>query len=213
MPKKKPNARPEPEHAWDQRIDEGDVAYQTFLKYRDQAGKRSIQRLAENEKKHVSLLNNWSSAHDWPARAAAWDKAERERLDAERADAQRRLLEAEQADGDRLLSKWNDLMRQTPLHLTEQTLTIDQDGKPRQIQTAALNVAEWRDLVRMRREVGDLLRRAVGLPEKVTQSQMTGKDGGAVAVSLSWADLLAQAANGASEADDGELTDEAPDGE
>jgi len=41
--------------------------------YRDTAGRRSAQRVAEQLSKSFQLMHRWQSRWDWKARATAWD--------------------------------------------------------------------------------------------------------------------------------------------
>ncbi len=76
---------PEP---WDQQPGENDHQYQRFLQYRDMPPiRRSLRNLqvdldAQRDVTPGShrYLANLSSAHDWPYRAAAWDRHENDLL-------------------------------------------------------------------------------------------------------------------------------------
>ena len=65
---------PQTTEPWAQRPDESPVAYSSFLAYRDLGPSRSLVRVGQEQGKNVSLLEDWSSRHQWVARATAWDR-------------------------------------------------------------------------------------------------------------------------------------------
>lgn len=169
------------EFAWEQREGEKEVAYQAFLNYRNQTGRRSLRRVAQSLDKSLTLIGEWSAEHEWVARVFAWDKSEQQRVDAERQQLQREIMDEELADVRLLKRRFDEMLNQTKLHVREAVIELNGE----KVQPVKLNIADWRDLIRMRRELGDQFRRAVGLPEKVTQTQVTGKDDGPVEVAAS----------------------------
>ena len=62
---------------WDMRDDETAKAFGAFTAYRDMGSSRSLRRLAEsgnNAASNLRQMAKWSGEHDWPDRAAAWDR-------------------------------------------------------------------------------------------------------------------------------------------
>lgn len=59
---------------WNRRPDESDKAWIAFVAYRDAGpADRSVRKTAAALGKSETLVGRWSSTHDWPARASAWD--------------------------------------------------------------------------------------------------------------------------------------------
>ena len=66
---------PEP---WERQLNESTQAFEAFACYRDMGAARSTAKVSRQLCKSVSLMNRWSSEHDWVKRVAAWD-AEKDR--------------------------------------------------------------------------------------------------------------------------------------
>ena len=66
---------PEP---WERQLNESPQAFEAFAAYRDMGAARSTAKVSRQLCKSVSLMNRWSSEHDWVKRVAAWD-AEKDR--------------------------------------------------------------------------------------------------------------------------------------
>lgn len=110
-------------HPWAQQANETAQAYAAFCTYRDLAAERSIDAVArqlsghrESTKRAPGRLKKWSVAHDWAARARAWDQHQARVRQAaaeaaERASAERwvrrrdELLEREYTVGKQLLDQ------------------------------------------------------------------------------------------------------------
>lgn len=58
---------------FDRLENESDPAWQAFVAYRDLGPERNIRKVAQSLSKSVALMGEWSSRHQWVARAAAWD--------------------------------------------------------------------------------------------------------------------------------------------
>ncbi len=59
---------------WDRRDTESEPAFAAFMAYREMGLDRSIRAVAAKLERSLTLIGGWSSKHDWPARAAAWDR-------------------------------------------------------------------------------------------------------------------------------------------
>jgi hypothetical protein len=68
---------------WQRQRRETEVAYQTFLAYRDMPKPRSTRALALRIGKAVSVIQEWSSRHKWTDRCLAWDNHQQAAADAE----------------------------------------------------------------------------------------------------------------------------------
>jgi hypothetical protein len=121
-------------------------------------------------------LQKWSSAYEWVERALAYDAYQRAEVEQVQSDLRKKLLEDELNDGQLLLGKWRELLNEAKLQ-TERVET-EKDG-PSRIYVE-VNIPGYIGLAKLRHAIGDQMRRAVGLPEKITQSQHTGENGGPV---------------------------------
>lgn len=172
----------EPKKAWDQRTEppdkESDVAYQAFTEYREMPVPRSLRDVAQKLGKSLTLIGRWSSKHEWVKRIEAWEAYLRTEKEAQRAQQREMLLNDEWGDYETQLAKWNDLFQRTKLHSQPRTETIE--GQT--VKLVEVNIGDFIALARLRKEIGDQGRRAIGLPEKITQSQLTSDKGGPVEV-------------------------------
>lgn len=90
--------------AWERRPDESDPAFQAFTVYRDLGHQRSLAKVGRELGKSKTLMDRWSSAHNWVRRCAEWD-AEQDRawrqglLHERRAMAQRQATISATAQG------------------------------------------------------------------------------------------------------------------
>lgn len=58
---------------WERRDDETPMAYQAFKEYLDQGADRSTAHVARALGKSKTIMDRWSSRHEWVARSRAWD--------------------------------------------------------------------------------------------------------------------------------------------
>lgn len=58
---------------WSRQIGETSKAYAAFVCYRDLGTARTLRRVALELDRSFQLISKWSSEHDWPERARAWD--------------------------------------------------------------------------------------------------------------------------------------------
>ena len=164
---------------WEKRESETARAYRAFCVYRDMGVDRSLAKVREKLDKKTGYerqLGEWSSDHEWVKRVAAYDahleallrNEQEERLVAER----RRQTERELTDTTRLLTEFDDLIKQ--VESGADTLTL-----------AALDTqaAYLERIYRMRRL-------ALSMQQKITQAQHTGENGGPMQVM--WIDPLGE---------------------
>jgi hypothetical protein len=62
------------DYVWTRREGESSVAYEAFREYLNQGAKRSGAAVGEALGKSAALMERWSAAHDWVARALAHDQ-------------------------------------------------------------------------------------------------------------------------------------------
>jgi hypothetical protein len=64
---------------WERQDRESTKAFDAFVTYRDMGQDRSTRQVARSLNKSHTLIGRWSSVHDWPCRAAAWDREQDQR--------------------------------------------------------------------------------------------------------------------------------------
>lgn len=62
------------DYVWTRREGETSVAYEAFREYLNQGAKRSLASVGKTLGKSLALMERWSAAHDWVARALAHDQ-------------------------------------------------------------------------------------------------------------------------------------------
>lgn len=62
------------DYVWTRREGETSVAYEAFREYLNQGPKRSLASVGKTLGKSLALMERWSAAHDWVARALAHDQ-------------------------------------------------------------------------------------------------------------------------------------------
>lgn len=154
---------------WDRRDNETAKAYAAFLEYRNLGVQRSLSAVSQKLNKSIMVLARWSSPNDWVARAEAWDAEQNRRDEETRAEARKRLIERELVDYEKALGKFDDVWERTKLHERRTRRTLD-DGSI--VEVIELNVTDWRELTKWRDDISKQGRRALGLPDKITQSQV-----------------------------------------
>ncbi|WP_372407454.1 hypothetical protein [Streptomyces luteireticuli] len=128
--------------AWERQTGESAAAWEAFACYRDLGLSRSISKVAANLNKARSVLERWSTSHQWVLRAEAYDREQDRLWRAERHQAARdiarrhaRLASAAQAklvarlqhlDPDRLSP--SDVIRwlEATIRIERQAYSIDQ---------------------------------------------------------------------------------------
>jgi hypothetical protein len=168
----------QPSNTWDKRDDESDKAYEAFTAYLHLGSDRSLDKVRQKYAKSTSYkrqLQKWSSAYLWVSRASAYDASLRSEIESTQAELRNKLLKDEFNDGLLLLSKWRDLF-------DEAELQFEREETKKDISTiyVEVNIPGHLALAKLRREIGDQMRRALGLPLQITTQEHTGKDGGAI---------------------------------
>jgi hypothetical protein len=148
-----------------QRIEtDTDKSFAAFCVYRDLGADRSIQKTQEKLSKssgYLRVLYEWSSNGNWVERAAAYDEY---LLDEHRREIEtrRKIVQT---------NEWNDY-------------TVLRKGVAKRIKVmedtdwANTNAENIHSLLTLMRTVDDYARRAVGLPEKITESKTDVTSGG-----------------------------------
>lgn len=148
---------------------ETQAAYNAFCDYCRMGAGRSLSKLAqayadpvpgadEPPTVHISTLKVWSSRYHWQDRIQAYDAKRQERLELE----SQRIEDEGLRDGDRMLDIWERMMR-----YLERAFAA---GDLKRTEVVGLD-----DLISLRRQIDNERRRAVGLPERYTASDVTSQ--------------------------------------
>lgn len=152
-------------------------AYNAFLDYCQLGAGRSIDKLLaayEANKDSIqpptlfrSTIGKWSRRNRWQARKEVYDQWFKARIDQMQLDKRAEVIDEELADTDRLLAEWQKRWE------TAQA-------------TGALSAAQMSLMLKMRRDISDLRRRAVMLADKYTENK--SEIIGDTLVQLKWPD-------------------------
>jgi hypothetical protein len=152
-------------------------AYRGFTYYCEMGAGRSLRgMLAEwvrNEHetgtipptRRFATLNSWSSRWGWQDRVAEYERRAAEQREQHRQQQRIEVQDGVVRDGLRMLNWW--------------------DGRWQQYEQTAKGVTAYnaREMAKLRREVDDLVRRSLGLPDRATESTIKGTgDDGAILV-------------------------------
>jgi hypothetical protein len=158
---------------WEQQPTDTDKSFQAFCIYRDMGAKRSLAKTAEQFYGKVSAnlryIEQWSTDNNWQERVAAFDKH------------QDTLRQARNLERQKLLedNAFNDYMviRKAIAKYKRDFMSVKFRGIPPH---------EVSNLVDLMKQADDYARRAVGLPDKITESKNahTGADGKDLAIIL-----------------------------
>lgn len=171
---------------WDRLPEENSLWHGRFKVWLGQKKPRSLLAIynAERErkgarKKALTVPEPWGEAkakYCWLDRAAAWDKAEQERLDRELAEKREAEREEELKIAEELREKARKMIA-----LPETVETVKRNGKGEEI--AWLLIPEFRAFKAASDMFGQAknhARAALLMPDKVERQEVTGKDGGPV---------------------------------
>jgi hypothetical protein len=136
--------------------DESDPAWAAFQKYRDMGLTRSTGKVAQESRKHKSLMDRWSSKYRWVARASAWDVEQDRAWRAEMADRRREMANRQARIGSLAESKVAEWLMQ----VDPQTLSPSEASRLLEVAT------------RLQHQV-------LGVPQRV---EISGPDGGPMQV-------------------------------
>ncbi len=138
---------------WERLETDTDKSFQAFCIYRDMGVKRSLRKVADKLSKSETIINRWSFTHNWVERTSAYDDYQAT-LRKERKE--RKQIEIE----DNVLSDY-DFLRACIQKRIETYTALNYKAEPYELQ----------DLLGMMKQADDYARRAVGLPDKITESK------------------------------------------
>jgi hypothetical protein len=169
------------------RIDaDTDRSYAALLDYARMGAGRSLRGLVGDYRKQsvdeqctekppttrFPTIARWSTEHDWQARVAEYDQRQAVADETAKALARERIAYEELRDYDAMVAEWHARWGKTAYN-------------------GNMPLSDFREMARLRADIADQGRRAVGLPDKVTESKHTGpgKDGAIVHELRPYADL------------------------
>ena len=171
-------------NTWERLPSDTDRSFEAFCVYRDMGANRSHDKVAQQLSKSTALISRWSTAHDWLNRVTAFDEYQ-DSLRQERNLQRQKLIE------DNAYSDY-EFLRQAIEKSKQDYLAIQfSKVKPYDVQA----------LVDLMKKADDYARRAVGLPDRITENknEVTGKDGGAIETRTTSVNVNAESAHDAAD--------------
>jgi len=139
---------------WKRLPSDTDKSFEAFCIYRDMGANRSLKVVSERLQKSEGLIGRWSREHEWGKRVDAFDMAQDEKnLD---VNAARQQLIKDNAFSD---------------YLTLRKAIDNFKVNFEKVQFVGINAYEVGTLVELMKKADDYARRAVGLPDKITESK------------------------------------------
>lgn len=183
-----------------------DGAYRLHLIRRDSLPERDesvAKKKAHGTWQNWSRGQNWKGqaipdALTWEARARAYDEHLDRKLEAQHEsdliERRKQLINDELQDYAAQLARWREVWDNTRLHLRTATSHVKRkgdNGQERDVEviTAELNVDDWLKLARWRGLISEQGRRALNMPEKIVQDQVTGVDGKPIVIGVTKMDV------------------------
>lgn len=160
---------------WDKQDNESAKQYTAFCDYRDMGTGRSLRLLVDQyvtqtthkpPARALKTIMGWSSQYNWQVRVSAWDNEQTKLRTEAHETARTRLIEDELRDYRLQLEKWVELFNRTPLH--ESNYVTTKDGM--KTEFVQINHRALHQLTKWREDITKQGRRALGMPEKVTES-------------------------------------------
>lgn len=179
--------------SWSKQPKESDRAYQAFTVYRDMGAERSLDKayVLLWTQKHQNTTktapkeaprhwSEWSSKFAWVERAKAFDAHLDAQLQRQFEDElilkRQQVIRQELADAELQLMKWHEMLNRTPLHMQGRSARKKKaDASDVDIVFAQLSIDDWYKLSRWRGEIGDQMRRALGMPTQRTDLTSGGE--------------------------------------
>jgi hypothetical protein len=164
-----PDTMPQPE-PWERQLEEPNLWFTRFERYRLAGPNRSLlgtmnaERTEKSRKRQSRVSGAWNQAYErwrWRERAEAWDEQEQHRV---------RTAHAQ------------DIEEMNRRHIQEAQAL--QNKAIQRLKSLELDDLSGADVLRYLVEATKLERTARGEPETIEERRLTGKDGGAVLLSL-----------------------------
>lgn len=160
---------------WKRLPSDTDKSFEAFALYRDMGASRSLKAVAEKLEKSETIIGRWSGQHNWVSRVAAYDASLDEKLLDKNAERQERIRENAVKDYEFLRKSIDNFKANLEA-----------------VRFVGVNAYEMNTLLELMKKADDYARRAVGLPDKVTEQKLehTGANGGAIKHEVSWEELF-----------------------
>lgn len=175
---------------WGQLENETGKAYAAFLAYRNLGLRRSLARAEQvcyNKEKRVKSaslhMKTWSVKFNWVDRCKAWDE-HLQRVATEEAEIQIRkrvqeLTAVELKRSDRLkgiLDEFvKDFRKRQKAVKVELLARASKEGNDNLNLSVVMDSTSLKDLIKAEQDYQSMVRRALGLPEKITKEEHSGK--------------------------------------
>jgi hypothetical protein len=156
---------------WERLPTDTNKSFEAFAIYRDLGANRSLSKVGEVLGKSGALIERWSTANDWTNRVAAFDKSLDEKNLDENAERQKLIKDNAYADYE-FLRKAIDKTKRAYL----------------EIDFSKVPSYEIGNLVELMKKADDYARRAVGLPDKITENKTDTTIKGNL--NLSWEEMF-----------------------
>jgi len=167
---------------WERQEHDTPRSWEAFVIYRDMGAERSLVKAwvayrtgmnqgqnRDNIPAMPGYFKDWSSTHNWQKRVKAYDeylaKKEREKREALRE----KIIEDELTDYDWQLTLWRKVMSSAKLHEISRGEKLP-DGTL--VKLVELLVNQWYTLTRWRDDISRQGRRALGMPDRITQEKV-----------------------------------------
>lgn len=160
----------EQEFIWQRAPTDTDSSWRAFCVYRDMGVARSLIKAARLYYGDESLgdqsgknrqMTTWSAAHKWVERVRAYDEYLAEENRKRIADERQKLIDRELDDYHNMIQKFDQLFRAA----NALTQTVERDGKI----YVEVDIDGVHRLVKLREDAAKFGRRALGLPDRITQ--------------------------------------------
>jgi hypothetical protein len=154
---------------WERLDTDTDKSFAAFCIYRDMGAKRSLDKVSQEiygkSTGSQRYVEQWSTDNNWVNRVAAFDKYQ-DSLRQERNLERQKLIE------DNAYEDYTVLRQAIAKYVRDYTSAAFKGIKPGDIS----------NLASLMKQADDYARRAVGLPDRITESKNahTGADGGAI---------------------------------
>jgi hypothetical protein len=162
---------------WKRLPSDTDKSFEAFVLYRDMGASRSLeklrQKLAKESPNYKRVLQKWSSDFNWQERVAAFDASLDEKNLDENAERQKRIKDNAYSDY---------------LVLREAIENFKENYK--RTRFVGVPAYEVSNLVGLMKQADDYARRAVGLPDKITEAKNEDKVSGDLTIRVVYDDKL-----------------------
>lgn len=131
-----------------------DKSFEAFCIYRDMGANRSLRDVAQTLNKSLTLIARWNTENNWQERVAAYDASLDEKNLNDNAERQKLIKDTAYSDYIFLRKSIDNFKKNFEA-----------------VNFVGLNAYEIANLVELMKKADDYARRAVGLPDKITEQK------------------------------------------